>query len=455
MSGLPSGLLLAYYGDDFTGSTDVLLTFASAGIECVLFLRLPTRDDLARFPKARVIGLAGTSRAQSPQWMDAHLPEVFRALHALGAPILQYKICSTFDSSPTVGSIGRAIDLGVQVVGGTWSPMIVGAPMLKRYQVFGHLFAKAHDIGYRLDRHPTMSQHPVTPMDESDLAIHLARQTSRRIALVDFTALAEGAEHVARARAAGDCPIVLLDVLDEVSLQRAGALVWSERGQGIFSASSSGLPAALVAHWRAQGWWPQTSPRVPTAPFREQILVVSGSCSPITAQQITWAQHNGFACVGLDVPALLDSVTAEGERQRVLSAADAAWQLGKSVVIFSAHGPSDPVVQQFEQIAAMNRLSVRDAAQQIGLTLGQLTRTLITSRRIARLIVAGGDSSGAITSALQADALTLAADLAPGAPLCRVTATDPHIDGMEVCLKGGQMGGVDFFGVARGQKYVG
>ena len=103
------------------------------------------------------------------------LPPVFRALEELKAPVTHYKICSTLDSSPTVGSIGRAIDLAAPILGsGRWRPVgavIVGAPPIGRYQAFGNLFAVAADgVRYRLDRHPGMRRHPVTPMDESDVA---------------------------------------------------------------------------------------------------------------------------------------------------------------------------------------------------------------------------------------------------------------------------------------------
>ena len=77
----------------------------------------------------RCIGLASTARGQGPAWMDQHLPGAFARLRAFGAPILQYKVCSTFDSSPTVGSIGRAIDIGSRLMSCAWSPMVVAAMM--------------------------------------------------------------------------------------------------------------------------------------------------------------------------------------------------------------------------------------------------------------------------------------------------------------------------------------
>ena len=189
---LPAGPLLAYYGDDFTGSTDVMEAFTAAGVPTVLFLRTPGPEWVQRFAHMRCIGLAGTARGHTPAWMREHLPAAFASLQAFGAPLLHYKVCSTFDSSPERGSIGQAVDLGVPHMRGRWSPMVVGAPRLRRYQAFGHLFAAMGDVVHRLDRHPTMSRHPVTPMGESDLRVHLARQTPRRIELIDLVTLKAG-----------------------------------------------------------------------------------------------------------------------------------------------------------------------------------------------------------------------------------------------------------------------
>lgn len=254
----PEGLLLAYYGDDFTGSTDVMEAMTAAGVPTVLFLNEPDPEAISRFPQARCVGIAGSSRGRSPQWMDANLPQAFAALARLGAPILHYKVCSTFDSSPTTGSIGRAIDIGVAHLPGRWSPSIVGAPRLKRYQVFGNLFAAVDGMGYRLDRHPTMSRHPVTPMHEADLRCHLGAQTERSIELIDMVQLREGSAEQYQRRLQSDAvPVVMIDVLDEQTLREAGRLVWQQRGKGLFSASSSGLPYALAAHWRDVGMLPR------------------------------------------------------------------------------------------------------------------------------------------------------------------------------------------------------
>jgi uncharacterized protein YgbK (DUF1537 family) len=146
---------------------------------------------VSRFTGLRAFGIAGGSRAMSPRQMERELPPAFKALEASGAAFIHYKTCSTFDSSPTVGSIGKAIELGRRLFGRRITPLVVGAPGLGRYVVFGNLFARSglDTEPSRLDRHPTMSRHPVTPMDEADVLLHLARQTKLPTALVDVLKL--------------------------------------------------------------------------------------------------------------------------------------------------------------------------------------------------------------------------------------------------------------------------
>ncbi len=442
---LPAGLLLAYYGDDFTGSTDVLDAFTAAGVATVLFLQPPTAAALQRFPQARCVGLAGTARARSPDWMERELPAALAGLSALGAPILQYKVCSTFDSSPMTGSIGRAIDIGVRQMRGRWSPLLVGAPRLGRYQLFGNLFAAVNGVGHRLDRHPTMSRHPVTPMNEADLCRHLAAQTARRIELIDLPTLRAVAGDARRDALLGDdVPVVAIDVLDDDTLAEAGRLVWEGRGPGLFSASSSGLQYALAAHWRRRGWLPAT-PSLPVGSAVDRIAVVSGSCSPVTAAQIGWARGQGFAVERLQLAALFGS-PAEAEIERCTQAACAALAQGRSPLVHSAEGPDDPAVHGFDALARAAGLTREQGAQRVGQALAEVMRRLLQRTPLQRVVVAGGDSSGEVASALGIEALTVQAGLAPGAPLCRAWTDAPREQPLELVLKGGQMGQPSFFG---------
>ena len=442
-------LLLTYYSDDFTGSTDAMEAMATAGVPTVLFLTTPTPDMLAKFPEARCIGMAGSSRGRSPEWMEAELPKVFSILAGMGAPILHYKVCSTFDSSPAIGSIGRAIELGTKAMPGRWSPTIVGSPRLARYQVFGNLFAAVGGVAYRLDRHPTMSRHPVTPMGESDLRRHLAAQTSRRIELIDMLQLRQGAAAGRLDALIGkDVPVVLIDVMDDETLAAAGRLVWERRGAGLFSASSSGLGYALTAYWRQIGLVPKevSLPQAATVPA---IAVVSGSCSPVTAAQIAWARARGFRTERMHLPSALDVRTREGEIERLAGVATAALGQGISPVIFTAEGPDDETVSRFDQTAQDAGLSRPDAARAVGAALAGVMKKMLDRARPGRIVIAGGDSSGEIVNALNIQALTVAAGLTPGAPLCRTWSDDESRNGLEIVLKGGQIGDETFFGQAR------
>jgi 3-oxoisoapionate kinase len=238
---LPDGPLVVFYGDDYTGSSAAMEALAFAGLQTMLFLEPPTPQQLAAAAHCRGIGIAGIARSQNNGWMDQNLPPIFGTLAGIGAPISHYKVCSTFDSAPHISSIGHTIDLAVPLLGGLWHPMVVASPAMGRYQLFGNLFATVHGTGYRLDRHPTMSLHPVTPMDEADLGVHLAGQTRRRIGLVDFIAMTtDKANDALGKQRANGAEIISLDVLDQRSLVEAGRLMWENRGERLFAIGSQG-----------------------------------------------------------------------------------------------------------------------------------------------------------------------------------------------------------------------
>src|SRR5664279_1212849 len=248
---LPSGKpIFAYYGDDFTGSTDALEALAVNGVETVLFLKTPDDGDLRAFGHCRAIGIAGDSRSRSPEWMSAELPAIFRLLREIGAPVVQYKVCSTFDSSAAAGSIGRTLEIGLDVFGGDWAPVVPAAPLLQRYVVFGNMFAADNGATYRIDRHPTMKRHPVTPMNESDLRLHLARQTSLPIGLVDLPSLRARRWEIPEGAKA-----VVFDGLDQADLARTAQFLWETRTTPqTFAVGSSGFTYGMLDYWRSQGW---------------------------------------------------------------------------------------------------------------------------------------------------------------------------------------------------------
>ena len=445
---LPAGPLIAFYGDDFTGSSASMEATAFAGVESVLFLSPPTTERLSDFAGYRVIGVAGVARAQSPEWMDEHLPPVFDLLAAIGAPVIHYKVCSTFDSAPHIGSIGRAIDIAARKFEG-WIPLVIADPGMGRYQAIGNLFAAAQGAVHRLDRHPVMARHPVTPMHEADLARHLAGQTDKTIGLVDFVSVKRGDAdaRLAQEIAAG-AKIVSLDVLDKETLIEAGRLIWERGAHPTFGVGSQGLEAALVAWWRHAGLIPQEAPTFRAAPV-ERIACVSGSVSPVTAAQIALARDKGFATIALDTARAVDAAEWERETGRATEAALTALGSGRDALVHSAAGPDDPSVAAFRTAVEMSNQLVEAVNERVGVGLGAILDGILAKTRLPRAVISGGDTSGRAASMLGIDALTAIAPLAPGSPLCRAQAARADRDGLEIALKGGQVGAPDFFLAAK------
>jgi uncharacterized protein YgbK (DUF1537 family) len=363
--------------------------------------------------------------------MDEQLASPFRLLKSLGAPILHYKACSTFDSSPTRGSIGRAIEIGAEVFGGA-VPIVVGAPHLRRYLVFGNLFAAAGDSIYRIDRHPTMSRHPATPMREADLRLHLAEQTDARIALIDLPTLQAGDGKAAvDAAVANGADALLFDTVDGASMATVGEILWGEaKERPFFAVGSSGVTGALISAWKGEGLVSGSAPEVAPAPV-ERLLVISGSCSPVTAAQIDTALANGYTGIALNVAGLVDRAGSASEVSRAVEAAREALAQGRSCVLYTARGPLGGGAEA--------------GGDALGRALGEILRELVLTTGLPRVLLAGGDSSSHAVAQLGLDALTWAGRLERGAPLCRAHAADPRLDGLELVLKGGQIGSSDFF----------
>jgi 3-oxoisoapionate kinase len=416
--------LISYYGDDFTGSTDVMEALAINGVETVLFTRLPSSQEFGPFEGFRAFGLAGTSRSETPEWMDQHLPAAFGWLKSLNARYCQYKVCSTFDSAPHIGSIGHAINIGAGVFAQAMVPLVVGAPQLRRYTFAGHLFAGYQGETFRIDRHPVMSCHPVTPMREADLRLHLAAQTQHPTILANHDWPAQGTG--------------LVDVHDELTQQRAGErlLDWA----GGFVAGSSGVEYALMQAMALREQLPPKKEFERLAAV-SQTIVVSGSVSPTTERQIRHALRNGFTAVPVDAVALARG--DQNQRAQAIAAALAVLALNASPLVHTALGPSTDESARLASIPNARRL--------IGESLGAILKAVVSTARLRRVIVAGGDSSSHALSQLDIHALVTRLPLpaTPGSPLCTATSGSALFNGMEIALKGGQVGGDDYFSALR------
>jgi len=187
-------------------------------------------------------------------------------------------------------------------------------------------------------------------------------------------------------------------------------------------------------------------PPAPRAAKAERVAVVSGSCSPITAAQIAWAEERGFAMIRLDPRLAIEPKAWKNELARVIELAIAAMGQGKYPLVFSAKGPDDPAVGDFFQAVKTAGADSVTVNETIGKGFGQVLDTLIRKTGLKRGIIAGGDTSSYGAQELNIYALTLLAATLPGASLYKAHSDDPVFANLEIALKGGQMGAPQYFG---------
>jgi len=447
-------LILSYYGDDFTGPTDVMESLSLNGIPTALFLHAPSPEEVTKFRlknvhvcsdgKLQAFGVAGISRSLTPTQMDLELPDIFKRISQIPTRYFHYKICSTFDSSPLIGNIGYATEIALRYFPSSFIPLIVGLPLLNRFCVFGNLFARVDDITYRLDRHPTMSKHPITPMHESDLRRHLGLQTKRSVHLVDVLHLQS--ESIAQSQFdlfSKQGGFILFDVLTTDHLLQIGKLIDEKKQESTqLLVGSSGVEYAMCYYGQQNGFI-----RKPDIPMHTKkathYIIIAGSCSPGTAKQIEHGLSIGYSGIRMEGVRLVDNNMEE--INRCTAACLEVLNSGGVPLLFSAFGPDDPDIE-----ATKSKLKTSNASElSIGPILagaqGIILKNVLDKTKKIRVTVAGGDTSGYVTKALGIYALEVLVPLAPGAPLCIAHAKNSHYDGLEIALKGGQNGNDRYF----------
>lgn len=437
-------LLLSYYGDDLTGSTDVMEALSLNGVQTVLFLTPPSEKQLAPFTDYKAIGLAGTSRSESPEWMETHLNSALAWLKSLNAELCHYKVCSTFDSAPNIGNIGKALEIGTVLFEQRCVPLVVGAPQLKRYTVFGQHFAAFDGEVHRIDRHPVMSRHPVTPMVEADIRRHLAKQTQLSIGLADVLGIESATFDTLVDQLSHSNDVLLYDTLNHGHQVKVGEQLWRTRSpSGSYVVGSSAVEYALVDTWRKQALIPSHPAEFSSPGAVDQIAVVSGSCSEVTARQIRFAEANGFLSIAINVVKLINEDTHADTMHQALMDAIEILKQGNSVIVYTAMGPSSDVNAVHQ--------GGEQARHLIGRSLGQLLRQVVETHGLKRVVIAGGDTSSHALRQLGVHALTTRLPLpeTPGSPLCTTHSEEPAFNGLEVALKGGQIGSESYFTAIR------
>lgn len=437
---------LTFYGDDFTGASANLMEYHRRGLRGVLFVNTPGFEAAAAQARdVDVLGIAGISRSMAPAAMEAELRPAFELFRRLGSRVVQYKICATFDSSPTRGSFGPVLELGREIFGPGNIPILAAHPAFGRYTAFGNHFAVWEGEVHRLDRHPSMSRHPETPMHEADLRRHLAQQTDLPVALCDLVGLRSGAAHLDEVLARGDAATVFdaVEPADLVTL--AHAVDRAARQRTVFTLASHGFAAgmgACLAEQRGLAVNGEARPQLRV----DRLLVLSGSCSPRTAAQIEHARAQGWYVVRLPVEALAREAPEDIARRMAPDLLD-ALERNASAVVYAASGPEDQSIAAGRGV--FDGLAV-ESSSVIGRVYAALAQCVFARLPLQRLMLAGGDTSSQVVRALGVQSLAIDAINAQSTEaMMRMNAPGTLFDGVQLLMKAGQNGAVDYFVQAR------
>jgi uncharacterized protein YgbK (DUF1537 family) len=279
-----------------------------------------------------------------------------------------------------------------------------------------------------------MSKHPVTPADESDLRLHLSKQTAKKTGLIDILQVSDGItllRHEWAQVVEQGFDVALFDALYQEQLLAIGELIDEQANAGtLFSVGSSGIEMALGQYWN------KTNILQPVAEWThpgkaEPLRVIAGSCSPVAAGQILYAKAKGFEEILIDAPAV-----SNNDVQSVQTGIDKAIDLlnkGKHVIIHTG--------------GAAQQQSINLPAGKLGAALGNIAREAASKVALKRIVIAGGDTSSYAARAMGIEAVEMIAPLVPGAPLCKATAPGSPVNGLDVNFKGGQVGGENYFEV--------
>jgi 3-oxoisoapionate kinase len=407
-----------WYGDDFTGATDTLATLARCGRRVFLFLRVPEPQQLVQAGDLDAVGIAGAARTMSPDEMRTELAPVGAFFRDLGINILHYKCCSTFDSAPERGNIAVAAAALREYVAYETVAIVGGQPSLGRYCAFSNLFASFGADGdvFRLDRHPTMSLHPATPMNEADMRRHFAALGMQDVGAIHWPLLTGNPESVVLEwqRLSKTTSAVLLDALDPQHLDSIGCLLRAQSRQ--CSLLAVGPSSVAQAFFKERE--PLVSPSIGS--IDGPVLAFVGSLSPTTRVQMAAARS--FTRLAVDPDGILSSSEV---RERIIKKAVAALAQGENVMLSTAPEAGD---------------APHAASAELAMASASVVDEVLRRHPVRRLAIAGGDTSSRIVGHLGYWGLGYHSQISNGVAVSLARSDDSSRDRMLVMLKGGQMG---------------
>lgn len=415
--------LLGAIADDFTGATDLAGLLARSGVPVSLRLGVPDTPpaDTAPF---EVIALK--CRTEPVDKAVADCRAALAWLQKAGAQRFFWKYCSTFDSTPE-GNIGPVAEALMADLGADQTIYCPAFPENGRSIFMGNLF-----VGRQPLAESPMKDHPLTPMTDSNLMRLLEPQVTRPVGLADRLTVARGAEALRAELARLADEGVAHVVIDAVANEDLYTIAEACRDMPLMTGGSA-VAMPLPKLWMQDGALKADTARAP-----EQIgpgaVVLSGSCSAMTRKQVEAYQATGAPAYRLD-PVKLDE---EGP-QKALDWL-AAQDLEAAPLVYATAEPDQVRAAQ----AALGR---EEAGAVVERALAKLA-VAARDRGARRVVVAGGETSGAVAQALRIDRLDIGAEIAPGVPWCTCDSGGARI---AITLKSGNFGAETFFADALGK----
>ena len=410
-------LLLGCIADDFTGATDLANTLVKGGMSAVQVIGVPDGP----LPEADAVIIALKIRTAPVAEAVGQSLAACDALTRAWARQVFWKYCSTFDSTDQ-GNIGPVGDALLKRLGAGFAIACPAFPTNGRTIYLGHLF-----VGGALLNESGMENHPLTPMTDPNLVRVLSRQTEGGVGLVPFNAVDQGAGAIRREMTRlmdRGTRWAIVDAVTDTHLMAIGEA--AERLALI--TGGSGVAMGLPENFRRAGLLPERSDADALPPMKGAAAVVAGSCSRATLGQIGLARDH-VPVLELDALATPDAAAMAAQ---ALSWVEGKLQDDRPVVIAASAAP--------DKVAALQAKLGRDAA---GALVEDAVATIaqgLVARGVGKLVVAGGETSGAVVQRLGVTSLRIGPEIDPGVPW---TFASPA--GLHLALKSGNFGARDFF----------
>jgi 3-dehydrotetronate 4-kinase len=412
-------LLLGCIADDFTGATDLASMLVRNGMPTVQLIGVPAGE--VELAGARAVVVALKSRTIPTEGAVRQSLAALEWLRARGARQILFKYCSTFDSTDR-GNIGPVSEALLDALGADFTIACPALPENGRSLYQGHLF-----VGEKLLSDTHMRHHPLTPMTDSNLVAVLQRQSRAPVGLVPYLVVDRGADAI-RARFAELRSQGIRQAIADAVADRHLVELGTAAAELALITGGSGIAMGLPANFRRQGLLEEAleADRLPEIAGRAAVL--AGSCSAATLGQIERfaASHPALS---LDPMAL---ARGEDEVGRALTFAEEELPAGP--VLISSSAPPERVE------AVQRELGRERAGSLVEEAMAAIARGLV-ERGVRKLVVAGGETAGAVVGALRVEALKIGPPIDPGVPWT-ASLGDPHL---LLALKSGNFGAPDFF----------